>query len=178
LLNYDCGMPTPKPVVSITENAYESRLGNLFVGQTDFLTFNDTSCAWAGLVNPSPSCVDLYIDGFTISNFTDTPFVGQIWFNTDLPEHLRVAKEVSTQNLVYRPLPEPEVKLLYTSCLRGRPRNGINAFLRIVEPYSTLLVYQDGKQIIPPGGNYVIMLRSIEPCIRQLAKIVYSWWEA
>ena len=37
---------TPKPVVSIPEDAYESRLGRLFVGRTDFLTFDHNSYAW------------------------------------------------------------------------------------------------------------------------------------
>jgi len=177
--NYDKhGISIPKPVVSIPEYAYESRLGKLFAGQTDFLTFDLNCYAWGGLINPSNSCVNLFIDVFTISNFTDTPFVGQIWFNTTLPDCSHVSNKVSPENTALCPLPEPKVKLRYASCVGEKLRGGVNPFLRIAEPYSTIVAAQDGRQIIPPGGNYVIILKSIEPCNRRLiAKIVFSWWE-
>ena len=177
--NYDKhGISIPKPVVSIPEYAYESRLGRLFGGQTHSLTFNHNCYAWGGLINPSKSYVNLFIDVFTISNFTDTPFCGQIWFNTTLPDCSHLSNKVSPENTALRPLPEPKVKLRYASCVEEKPRGGVNPFLRIAEPYSTIVAEQGGRQIIPPGGNYVIILKSIESCNRRLtAKIVFSWWE-
>lgn len=172
------GVSIPESVVSIPEAAYESRLGRLFSGQTELITFDHEYYAWGGLINPSNSGVDLFIEAFTISNFTATPFVGQIWYNTTLPSGAHVSNKVSPDNTALRPLPEPKAKLEYASDVEEKPRGGVNPFLRIAEPYSTLAAEQNGSIIIPPGGNFVIILKSIEHGSRQLtAKIVFSWWE-
>jgi hypothetical protein len=172
------GIPIPKPVVSIPEDAFQNRLGRLFVGRTELLTFGHECYAWGGLINPSDSGVDLFIDTFTISNFTATPFVGQIWFNTTPPAGAHVSKNVSSGNTALRPLPMPRVKLEYASCVEEKIRGGVNPFLRIVAPYSTLVAEQFGRQIIPPGGTFVIILKPIEESCRRLAaKIVFAWWE-
>lgn len=177
--NYDKhGISIPKPVISIPQATFESKRGRYFIGQTDYLTFDHDCYAWGGLINPSDSGVNLYIGTFTLSNFTDTPFVGQIWFNTTLPDCSNVSDKVSPGNTALCPLPEPKVKLRYDSCVEKKPRRGANPFLRITEPYSTLVAEQEGREIIPPGGNFVITLKSINTRSRDLiAKIVFGWWE-
>jgi hypothetical protein len=146
----------PDQVVSIPESAYKSRLGKLFVGRTEFLVFCNNDHAWGGLINPVDSGVNLYINSFTISNFTNTPLVGDVWFNSRLPENFQVSSNVSPENTALCPLPEPRARLLYSCHAEDKPICGVNPFLRITEPFSTLRAAQDGEQIIRPEA--VILL--------------------
>jgi hypothetical protein len=172
------GEPKPVPVISIPQGAYESWLGHRFAGQTGFLTFGYEHYAWGALVNPADSGVDLFIDTFTLSNFTDIPFVGKVWLNTTLTCGAFVSTDVSACDTALRPLPIPKGQILYSSHRNEQTPGGVNPFLRIAEPYSTLVADQDGAYVIPPGGNFAIALRAIDRCNKQLtAKIVFAWWE-
>ena len=163
----------PKPAVCIPEASFESRIGRLFIGETGFLSFDHDHYAWGGLVNPHKSCVNLFINVFTISNFTKEPFMGNVLFNAKLPECPHTAVNVSPENLALCPPPRPMAELKYDSHTEEPPKGGISPFLRIAEPKSTLVAEQNGNQIIPPGGSYLIILKSFIPCSGpQLAKLV------
>ena len=75
----------PQEVVSIPVSLFESMQGKYFVGQTETLWVGNGLNAWAGLVNPCNSDVNLYANVFTISNFSDDYLTAEIWLNTNLP---------------------------------------------------------------------------------------------
>lgn len=57
--------------VNVPISLYKSLQGKYFVGQTEELRVWNGSNAWAGLFNPHNSCVNLYANVVTISNFSD-----------------------------------------------------------------------------------------------------------
>ena len=76
----------PQEAVNIPVSLFKSMQGKYFVGQTETLWVGNGSNAWAGLVNPCNSDVNLYANVFTISNFSDEYLTAEIWLNTNFPE--------------------------------------------------------------------------------------------
>jgi len=68
------------------------------------------------------------------------------------------SKNVTPTNTALSPFPKPEVKIEFAELVNGLPKNGINAFKRIVPPQSTLVSDEDGKYIFPSGESFVIFL--------------------
>jgi hypothetical protein len=54
-----------KKVVSIPITLFESSQGEYFVGQSELLVFGQGNNAWAGLINPPNSGVNLHVNVFT-----------------------------------------------------------------------------------------------------------------
>ena len=75
----------PIELVNITSPALNSRLGRYFIAQTGLLNFGNGYNAWGGIINPFESGVNLYIDIFTITNYSTQSFIGEIWLDTDAP---------------------------------------------------------------------------------------------
>jgi len=58
----------------------------------------------------------------------------------------------------------------------GTPSGGVNILDRIVPPNTTLVSEEDGKIIIPPGGNVLMFLKSSAG--KTIEGIVaFGWWE-
>nr|WP_252221589.1 DUF6143 family protein [Cytobacillus firmus] len=71
----------PIQVVNIPSPSLNSKLGRYFIGKTELLNFGGGYYAWGGIVNPINSGVNLYIDLFTITNFSAQNFISEIWLN-------------------------------------------------------------------------------------------------
>ncbi len=56
------------------------------------------------------------------------------------------------------------------------PHCGVNAFDRLIPAQTTLVEEEDGKFIIPPGGNFAVFLTGGESGVLQ-ARIAFRWWE-
>ena len=166
----------PQKVVSIPVSLFKSIQGKYFVGQTETLIVGKGLNAWAGLVNPSSSNVNLYTNVFTISNFSDDYLTAEIWLNTDCPEKWRVSHKVSPTNTAFNPLPDNNVDIKFVQSTTEVPQNGVNVYKRIVPPNTTLVAEEDGKFIEAPGGNYVLVIKSSNS---QLSKVIvaFGWWE-
>lgn len=169
----------PLEVVSIPNPLYKSLQGKYFVGQTELLTFSNTTNAWGALINPNGSGVNLFANVFTISNFSDKPFLVQIWFNTNLPGGTgSVSSKVSPANTALVPPPVPKVQVQFNQNVNGIPVGGVNVFDRIVPPGATLASEEDGKYVFPPRGNWSLFLTSPGPEAVSLSAIVaFGWWE-
>jgi hypothetical protein len=167
---------TPQEVVSIPISLFESTQGRYFVGQTENLWVGSGLNAWAGLVNPCKSDIDLYVNVFTISNFTNDYLTAEIWLNTNLPQNGIISNKVSPTNTALRPLPKNKVDIRFVESTSIVPKNGVNVFERIIPPNTTLVSEEDGKFIEPPGGNYVLVIKSSGS---QLGKVIvaFGWWE-
>ena len=167
----------PIEVVDITTPALNSKLGRYFIGQTELLNFDNHRDAWGGLLNPIDSGVNLYFDIFTITNFSDQSFVGEIFLNAKPPRNAQPSSTVTPSNQSIKPPPKPKAIMLYAENSVEPLLNGINIFGRIVPPNSTLVSdSHKGSIIIPPGGTFSIYLQTQNMQNIQ-GTIVFTWWE-
>ena len=166
----------PQEVVSIPVPLFKSLEGKYFVGQTETLFVRNGLNAWAGLVNPCNSGVNLYTNVFTISNFSDEYLTAEIWLNTNHPEKWSVSHKISPTNTALNPLPKNKVNIRFVKSTPEIPKDGVNVYERITSPNATLVAEEDGKFIEPPGGNYVVVIKSSSS---QLSKVIvaFGWWE-
>ncbi|EYE88837.1 hypothetical protein Q428_05490 [Fervidicella metallireducens AeB] len=162
--------------VNIPNSLYQSVEGRYFVGQTGFLNFGCCKNAWGALVNPSNSNVNIFVNVFTISNYSRLPFNAEIWLNSTLPDSGNSSNSVSPTNTTLNPAPCPRGKIVSAQIINGTPVNGVNVFNRIIPPETTIVSEEDGKFIIPPGGNFAIFLPSPAP-ENIIANIAFGWWE-
>lgn len=166
----------PQKVVSIPVSLFESMQGRYFVGQTEALWVSEGLNAWAGLINSRSSDVDLYVNVFTISNFSEHYLTAEIWLNTDLPQKGNVSHKISPTNTSLTPLPENKVDIRFIESTAKVPRNGVNVYQRIVPPNTTLVAEEDGKFIEAPGGNYVLVIKS-ESSKPDKIVVAFGWME-
>ena len=167
---------SPQDVVSIPVPLFKSIEGEYFVGQTETLTINNTSSAWAGLVNPQFSDVNLFANVFTVSNFSDEPVVAEIWLNTNVPSNSLISDKVSPTNTSLIPLPQNRVQIEYAVVNNFIPKRGVNVYPRIVPPKTTLVGEEDGKFIEQPGGDYVLIIRPLGSSSIDIV-VGFGWWE-
>ena len=166
----------PIKVVSIPNPLSKSIKGKYFVGQTEALVLGQDFNAWGGLINPPNSGVNLFINVYTVTNFSETPFLAQIWFNTTPPGIGVSSDKVSAGNTTISPLPMSKIKLQYVQSVSGFPNGGVNVLDRLVGPKGTLASEDEGKWIIPPGGNFIVFL--VSPGVELIkALIAFGWWE-
>lgn len=166
----------PQQAVNVPVSLYKSMQGKYFVGQTETLCVGNGSSAWAGLVNPCNSNVNLYANVFTISNFSDDYLTAEIWLNTSFPERGSVSNKISPTNTALKPLPKNKVNIRFVESTTTVPKNGVNVYERIVPPMTTLVGEEDGKFIEPPGGNYVLVIKSSSSKLDKVI-VAFGWWE-
>lgn len=166
----------PQKVVSIPVSLFKSMQGNYFVGQTETLLVGNGLNAWAGLVNPCNSGVNLYTNVFTISNYSDDYLTAEIWLNTSLPKKVSVSHKISPTNTALKPLPKNKINIRFVESTTLVPQNGVNIYERIVPPNTTLVSEEDGKFIESPGGNYVVVIKSSSSKPSKVI-VAFGWWE-
>lgn len=163
-------------VVNVPISLFKSLQGKYFVGQTEAMWVGNGSNAWAGLFNPCNSCIDLFANVITISNFSAQYLTAEIWLNAKLVEKGSVSQKVSPSNTALKPQPDNKVDIRYVQSTEKTPQDGINIYDRIVPPNGTLVSEKDGKFIVPACGNYTVFIKSSST---QLSKIIVAcgWWE-
>ncbi|KGM96937.1 hypothetical protein Z968_04965 [Clostridium novyi A str. 4552] len=177
LYEYESFVRPLRQVVTIPNPLYKSLQGVYFIGQTPTLVVGNGSNAWAALVNPIDSGIDLFTNVLSISNFSSKNTIkAGIWLNTTAPGNPATSSSVSPSNTTIPIQPTPEVLLQYVQSTNGVPSGGVNIFDRIVPPNTTLVSEEDGKLIVPPGGNCLLFLES--PSKEDIKSIVaFGWWE-
>jgi len=167
----------PIEVVDITSPAMNSMLGRYFIGQTGLLNFGNENHAWGGIINPINSGVNLFFDIFTITNFSNQNFVGEIWLNAKPPMKPMTSATVTPSNQAIMPPPRPKAVMLYVDNKTEFLSSGVNIFGRIVAPNSTLVSdSHKGSIIIGQGGSFSILIKSPGPQAIT-GTIVLTWWE-
>lgn len=162
--------------VNIPNPLYQSLQGRYFVGETETIRLGKGKNAWGGLINPFNSDVDLYVNAFTITNYSTKPIIAEIWFNPEPLGTPMISKKVTPANTTLSPLPKPKVEIAFAELIDGFPKKGVNSFKRIVPPQSTLSSDEDGKFIFPPCGSFVIFLVSPNNEIAK-AEVAFGWFE-
>ena len=164
--------------VNVPIETYESAIGQYFIGYADELTFGNGTSAWARLYNPPDSGVNLFVNVWTVTDISSSPFRAQFWFNAEAPGTPSESALVTPSNTAYRPVPRPHVKLQLASDVTGSPSDGVKAFVRRGEPEVTLVESENGKLIFPPGGNFLVFLSLAEGATEPAAgRIAFGWWE-
>lgn len=169
----------PPQVAVMANSLYHSLQGQYFVGYADNMFFEKGKNAWAALYNPRHSGVNLFVNVWTVTDLHEPPIRIQIWFNSDLPGDYTVSDLVTPANTALTPLPKPKVIIRQASNVSGEPEGGVKGFVRRATPGDTLVAEEDGKFIIPPGGNFAIFLSSADPESNESvsSRVAYGWWE-
>ncbi|HWQ57892.1 MAG TPA: DUF6143 family protein [Clostridia bacterium] len=165
--------PHPACPVSL----YESLQGKYFVGLSRE-EFGGGKYAWAGLFNPTDSGVLLFANVFTVGNVTEIPFSFQIWLNARVQGPAHLTDMQSPSNVAICPLPEPKVRFLYAENTDAEPTGGTLIFGRRCPAETTIVSEEDGKFIIPPGGNFLVNLLPPETSDEKIqGRVAFGWWE-
>ncbi len=164
--------------VDVPIELYESARGKYFIGYADNLSFGSGTSAWARLYNPPNSGVNLYVNVWTVTDISQSPFRAQFWFNAEPPGTSSESELVTPSNTAFRPVPKPKIKLQLASNVTGEPSEGVKAFVRRGEPEITLVDTENGKLIFPPGGSFLVFI-SLDKGSTALAegRIAFGWWE-
>ncbi|TVY05402.1 DUF6143 family protein [Paenibacillus cremeus] len=168
----------PVEVVDVTSRRLNSFQGKYFIGQTEMLIMEgQQQNAWGGLFNPAASGVALFLDIFTISNYSSQFFSAEIWLNPKLARKGNTSSLVHPANLALNPQAEPKVKLQYDCQINDVPLGGVNVMNRIVPPNSTFMSDPGkGGIILPPGGAIAVFLKSPGP-FKYESRIAFRWRE-
>lgn len=166
----------PNEVTVLPENVYHSYLGEYFLGQTDIISLGGGYNGWGGLVNPADSKVNIFLNAYTISNYSNVPLTAEAWLSSILPERGKTSPYFAAGNQAIIPPPMPKGKIKNGS-FAGKPRGGTNAFVRRVEPVITLTKHDfQGMFIIPPGSSFALFFLSPGK-IQVNARVAFGWWE-
>lgn len=167
----------PPQTASMANSLYHSLQGQYFVGYADNMFFEPGKNAWAALYNPEKSRVNLFVNVWTVTSLRQTIRI-QIWVNSKLPGQPTASPLVTPSNTAICPLPKPEVRLLQASNAEDTPTGGVKAFVRRAPAGETIVAEEDGKFIIPPGGNFAVFLSSDENTTDYgSVRAAYGWWE-
>jgi len=166
----------PSYTINIADSVFQAMQGKYFLGQTKLLLFGDGGHAWGGLINPPDSQVTLFINIFTVTNYSPYPFVAQIWFNSMITGPMTISNKVTPANFALHPRPKPRVELQFAESIPVHPTGGVNPFSRIVAPRSTMVDHKSGEFILPPGGSFLIYLVPPGACLAR-ARVAFGWWE-
>lgn len=179
--NYNDSIFLPNPITQVADMPYALYLslqGKYFVGYADNMEFGNESIAWAGLINPVNSGVNLHVYVWTVTNIVESPLMAQICFNTNPPGRPMISELVTPANTALRPLPKPRVMLLQANNAIGEPEVGVKVFVRRVIPEITIASEEEGKFIFSPGGSFIISLSNPEtPLQTGEGRVAFGWWE-
>jgi hypothetical protein len=164
--------------VNFPVELYESMSGRYFTAQTPRLIVGGNTNAWGALINPYNSDVILHVNVTTLNFIYGEPLTLGFYMNAELPGRPRESDMIAPANTAIRPLPEPEVHLLYESDVPGYPRGGEFTLSRTAYPGQLTMLQKNGIFIVPPGGSYCAFVRPLERG-QDESKIylAFGWWE-
>jgi hypothetical protein len=167
----------PEEVVVLSDAVYKSRTGKYFLGQTDIISFGNSYNAWGALINPKGSNVNLFLNAYTISNFSNESLTAEGWLSSSLPGAAKSSGFFAAGNQSISPPPLPKVIIRNASLVTKTPVGGTYTFVRRVEPNITLTKHDfQGMYIIPPGSSFALFFLSPGRNYVQ-ARVAFGWWE-
>lgn len=161
----------------LPENVYHSYLGEYFLGQTDIISFGGRYNAWGALVNPTNSKVNMFLNAYTITNFSNKPLTAEGWLSTTFSGNSKISPYFAAGNQAIIPVPMPKVEIQSASFVSGNPSGGTYTFVRRVEPSQTLTKHDfQGMYIIPPGSAFSLFFLS-PGNLQVYTRVAFGWWE-
>lgn len=165
-------------IANVPIDLAKSLEGKYFVGMAEDLTFGNATNAWARLHNPPDSGVNLFVNVWTTTDISSTPYRVQIFINSEAPGIVQESSLVTSANTALNPIPKPRTRLEYAVGVRGLPQGGTKAFGRYGQAGTTINSEEYGKFIIPPGGSFMVFLSNPEtPTKPAIGKVAFGWWE-
>jgi hypothetical protein len=167
----------PIEVVVLADAVYQSSLGKYFLGQTDLITFGGGYNAWGGLINPAGSKVNMFLNAYTISNFSHQSLTAEGWLSSTLPGDAKISPYVAAGNQAVTPAPKPKIEIQSANYVSKTPTGGTYTFVRRVESDQTLTKHDfQGMYIIPPASSFILYFLS--PGIEMVkVRVAFGWWE-
>ncbi|MHB8128032.1 MAG: DUF6143 family protein [Mobilitalea sp.] len=167
----------PQQMIVLSDSVYHSYLGEYFLGQTKMINFGGDLQAWGGLINPPDSNVNLFLNAYTISNFSNQPITAEGWLSSKLPGKAETSDLFAAGNQSITPPMQPKVMIKSADFVSGTPKGGTYTFVRRVEPSITLTKHDfQGMYIIPPGSSFVLFFLPPGEALVHV-KIAFGWWE-
>lgn len=164
-------------IVVLSNAAYYSSLGKYFIGQSNLITLGDCFFAWGALINPMESNVDIYLNAFRVTNFSDQIFNTEIWLGCQVFGKVKVSKDVAPGNQAILPVPKPKGEIQNANFVHHTPTTGSYISTRRIESGGMLLAEDfQGSIIIPPGSSVFLFFPSLGKIQIQL-KVGFGWWE-
>lgn len=160
-------------VVSLEYRVNKAFEGKYYIGHTPVMTLRNMS-AWAALLNPKGSGVNLFVNTFAVSNYSDTPLRAQLWVNPE-PGRYLVSPHVSPSNTAMTPPREPKVQIAYQPSAVSALSGGQSLLSRVASGNDTVVGNYYGKIVIPPGGCCLVLL--YPPQNEVSAEVAFGWWE-
>jgi hypothetical protein len=171
------GEKTLHEATILPENVYHSYRGEYFLGQTDLITFGGGYNGWGRLVNPKDSNVNMFLNAYTISNYSNEALTAEAWLSGRLPGRGITSQNFAAGNQAIIPPPMPRVKIENSNMVPGRPTEGTHAFVRRVEPMLTLTKHDfQGMFILPPGSSFSLFFLSPGKS-QAYTRVAFGWWE-
>jgi hypothetical protein len=159
-------------VVSLEYRVHQAFLGRYFMGHTPQLTLPPCGSVWAALYNPPASGMNIFVNTFTVSNFSATPFRAHLWLNAMAGGGVG-SPFVCAANTTIVPQTWPRAVIDYG---QSAPQGGCSLFTRVAGAHSTEVGNYYGKIVIPPGGTFLVQLLS--PSTGTVsAEVAFGWWE-
>ncbi len=162
-------------VVGIDYSVEKAFQGLYYIGHTPVLTLAQGANAWGAILNPAGSRANIYINVFTVSNYSGVPFQSQVWLNAPL-DGASESPHISPSNLAKRPIREPYARLLYAGGVLDGPDCGISLLSRVAQPNTTVVAEYGGTIVIPPGSSFTVYLFA-PPVQRIRAELAFGFWE-
>lgn len=167
----------PQKAIVLKDSVYHSYQGEYFLGQTKMIQYEGELQAWGGLFNPPDSNVNMFLNAYTISNFTDQPITAEGWLSSKLIGNAEISNNFAAGNQSITPPTQPKVLIKSASNVSVTPKSGTYTFVRRIEPSITLTKHDfQGMYIIPPGSSFALFF--LPPGeMRVHVKIAFGWWE-
>ncbi len=167
----------PQKTIVLKDSVFHSYMGQYFLGQTDMIRYGGELQAWGGLFNPPNSMVNMFLNAYTISNFTDQPITAEGWIGGCFSGKVQTSSHFAAGNQSIFPPTQPMVLIQSASYASDSPMSGSYTFTRRVEASMTLTKHDfQGMYIIPPGSSFVLFF--LPPGKKHVSvKIAFGWWE-
>lgn len=165
------------PIENNTKDFIKSVEGKCFAGVSDNLSLGKTLDAWCGLINPKCSCVNCFLDEFTVCNFSSTPCVAKLLLNALPPAPICLSCNVSPCDTSICPPPCPRCKLVSAERVSATNCNGVNVLQIVVPPASSVTTKTNGRFICPSCGSLIIQLETLDTLSDSVCSVSFTWWE-
>jgi hypothetical protein len=167
----------PRQAIVLSNSVYHSYFGRYFLGQTEMISYGGEFGAWGGLINPPDSDVTMFLNAYTISNFSDQPITAEGWLSSRMPGKAVISNNLAAGNQSITPPVQPKVMIQSADFISGTPQEGTYTFVRRVEPSITLTKHDfQGMYIIPPGSSFVLYFLPPGETLIHI-RIAFGWWE-
>ena len=167
----------PQKVIVLKDSVYHSYLGQYFLGQTEIISYAGELQAWGGLFNPPNSMVNMFLNAYTITNYSDQPITAEGWLSSGFTGKTVTSLHYAAGNQALHSPTQPKVLIQSANYVSDTPIGGTYTFTRRVEAGLTLTKHDfQGMYIIPPGSSFALFF--LPPGQKRVdIKIAFGWWE-